>query len=837
VTLLHAAVLAVGAATSSAPTIAPAPHLAAMHAAAPVVLDGRLDDAAWAEARPSSAFTQKFPHEAEAPTETTTIRVLYDDRAIWIGVDCEQATPLVAPLTRRDRLVETDSVSIALDTRRDGKNAFEFQVSAAGVLADAVRFNDVDWSGDWDENWDARVAKTARGWSAEIWIPLRILRFDGAKEQSWGLQARRYVSARQETDEWAFIPRDVAGEVSRYGVLDGLAWLEPQGGLEVRPFLVAQVQRRDPGSDVAAAGFGATGSVGVDATWHVTPDLTLSGSVRPDFAQVEADQLVLNLSKYETFFPEKRPFFLEGREIFDTPAPILYTRRIGRAPPTPTMRDGEELVDVPTPATIWSATKLVGSLGKGWTIGALTTLTSAARVQVQGRGGVADRYDRLVDPMMLARVLRLKKSFGDFTIGTLLTAATRTEDTNAHPLADDGQHRLCPTGELVDAGARCFRDAYVASFDARWRAGDYAGFAQAAGSLIERGPTRTLADGTTIGSGDRGVGGTAYLGKEGGKHLLWSLAWDGASRRLDFNDLGYMRRQAYHHVAGEISWRTLEAFGPFLETQSFLDLYHRRNLEGANLQSGAYLGLWARTRGFLKLFSGTYVEGTHFDDREIGDGSLLERAGMVGQELSLTTDPREPFVLKVHTDLARLFDGWSLAGDATLTWRPLPQLDVSIAPTAYWGRGEPRYVGTLAGAYQLGELTAKSLGAVMRATYTFTPRLTLQGYAQLFLASGHYGNFTTSQPSAGGPSHVRLDALAAAPPPSGNPDFVDGALNVNLVLRWEFHLGSVLYFVFSRSQAPSVSLDPGEVGSLSFGAVRRAPAVDVALVKLSFWFD
>jgi hypothetical protein len=329
--------------------------------------------------------------------------------------------------------------------------------------------------------------------------------------------------------------------------------------------------------------------------------------------------------------------------------------------------------------------------------------------------------------------------------------------------------------------------------------------------------------------------------KEGGKHLLWSVSWDGASRRLDFNDVGYMRRQAYQHVAGELVLRTLSPIGPFQEAFAFLDVYHRRNLDGLDLQTGTYAGAWARTPGYYKLYLASYFEGTHLDDREIGDGASLERPWMLGGEGSITSDPRSAFAWKLHADVARLALGWSATADATLTLRPTPALDLSLGPTLYWTLGEPRFVGSLPGntpderAYLLGALTAKNVSAVLRGTYTFTPRLTLQAYAQLFLASGHYADFTRGVATEGSRA-VPIAGRTPAAPPTVNPDFFDGALNVNLVLRWEFRLGSVLWLVLSRAQAPNVTLGPGEVGSLAFASVRRAPAVDVALLKLSFWF-
>src|SRR5262249_53170180 len=350
-------------------------------------MDGRLDEAVWRAAPPSDAFWQKFPDEGKAPSERTSVRVLYDEDALYIGFECEQTrSRVVSRLTRRDRKIEADWVEIDVDTRNDGVRAVTFRANAAGVLTDAIRFNDTDSSTDWDENWDARTARTDHGWSAELRIPLRILRFSPLPVQDWGFQARRYISMRQETDEWAFIPRDTAGEVSRYGRLDNLAARRPGGGFELRPFVLGRVRQRDPVDAMLASGADASGSAGLDLKWHVSQELTLDATFNPDFAQVEADQVVLNLTNYEIEYPEKRPFFLEGIDTLATPIPVVYTRRIGHVPALPILPSGEALVDAPDPATIYGAAKLIGNLGKRFTIGALSALTAQRSAGTTGHG-------------------------------------------------------------------------------------------------------------------------------------------------------------------------------------------------------------------------------------------------------------------------------------------------------------------------------------------------------------------------------------------------------------------------------------------------------------------
>ena len=314
------------------------PHIAATRTAQPPVIDGRLDDPVWAAAAPSDTFVQHFPDEGAPPSERTSMRVLYDDKNLYVGVDCEQLNaPIVRRLARRDSQIPSDGVWIDIDSRRTGVGAFHFAVNAAGMLSDGIHFDDTAFSSDWDAVWEAKVADTGRGYAIEFRIPLSVLRFSALPVQDWGFQVRRFIDARQETDDWAFYPRSAATLVPLFGRLDDLRDLNPRHAFELRPFVLGRAGYRaaDVDADTLAHGWSAGGSVGLDARAHVSNELTLELALNPDFGQVEADTVVLNLSTFETFFPEKRPFFLEGIDVFATIRPLVYTRRIGRQPAAP----------------------------------------------------------------------------------------------------------------------------------------------------------------------------------------------------------------------------------------------------------------------------------------------------------------------------------------------------------------------------------------------------------------------------------------------------------------------------------------------------------------------
>jgi hypothetical protein len=841
-----------------------APHLAATRTETAPVLDGVLDDQVWKTAIPTSTFLQQMPFDGQPSTETTTVRVLYDNEALYVGFDCPQVnSPIVGRLTRRDHDSESDWVWLDLDSRRDGKNAVMMAVNVAGVLADGLIHDQTYLTWEWDENWEAKTTRRPDGWSAEIRIPFRILRFEGSLPvQSWGMQVGRYIADRQETDLWAYMPRDVAGGVARYGTLDDLRDLKPGGRFELRPFALGRLRRRDAGADTVASGYDETGSVGLDLKWHVTHDLTLDAAVNPDFAQVEADQIILNLTNVEIFLPEKRPLFLEGVEAFATPLSVFYSRRIGSAPLSPTLRSDisataarETLVEVPEMALIYGAGKLVGRLNTHWTIGALSAVTARNQVVVQqdtqGTGTETTRSFRTAQPATAFNVLRLKRDLGrNAYVGLIGTGATAMfEPTSGYPAVDTTMpagSRLCPSGATVPAGARCFHDAYLGGIDTLWRSdsGSYVAGGQFVESLIEGGPRReghtALLDGTEIGSGDHAPGGWARIAKEGGKPFIWSAEYTGAGRKLDYNDMGFLVRQNLHELKTSLGYRTLDAGRFTTDTTSALELDARRSLSGLDLGRTLEVNTRWRLRQFWSVFFAADVGLSHFDDREVGDGSALERARWVGGKVELFSDPRRPLFVSFANQTQFIENGFNTNIQAGLTLHVIPQLEVELLPQLTHARGEPRFAWSAPNAdtdpYIFGRLLANSVGGTLRATYTFTPKLTLQTYAQLFLASGHYSDLKMLPRQPG--RLVRLADLDAQPSftTPTTTDFEEAALNINVVLRWEYHLGSTLFLVYSRSQIPTVDLAAGQIGQLNASAVARGAAVDVLLIKLSYWW-
>lgn len=823
-------------------------HLRAVRTDQSLTFDGRLDEPAWAAVAGTSDFTQQIPEGGASPSERTTLRILYDDHALYVGFDCAHATtPIVGRLTRRDEDSESEWAAIQIDSRRDGRTAYYFAVNVTGVMLDGT-LRDGPTGGtsstEWDENWEARTALTATGWSAEIRIPLRVLRFTpDLAVQDWGLAALRFIAARQETDVWPYIPRDAAAPIAFFGRLDGLDHLMPGEQLELRPFGLGRLRRLGADPTVATSGFEAGASAGLDLKLHLTPSVTFDGAVNPDFAQIEADQLSFNLNRYEIFYPEKRPLFLEGAEQFTTPLGLFYSRRIGSSPATPTLAtsaaQSERFVRVPEAATIYGAAKVIGRLGDAWTVGALSVLASRNVYQVlpvaASDGAPLLPESRVAEPLTMYNVLRLRRDVGDSAqVGVIATLTSRFEQT--------GAPRGCPSGETVEGSERCFRDAYVAGVDAllRPRGGNYVFSGQVVGGAVQNGRAEVQLDGTSIGPGDGGLAGWLRVAKDGGSPILADVSYTGIGRRLTFNDLGFMLRQNVHEVKGGLELRSLVPASSMLERHARLDVTTQRTLTGLDLGTLVELSTWTRFRNFWYLRLAANGAASHFDDRDVGDGTALERAGYVGAKIEVTSNPLRQVAGSLKGDGHLRESGFGVAAHASLTLRPLPQLQLDLKPGFDYDRGEPRYTGYATPLAPdplaiYGRLRAVSVGTTLSASYTFTPRLSLQTYAQLFLAAWHYTDFTVGPKGYGRRARLTdLVALAGMPPTTADTE--QAALNISAVLRWEYRLGSTIYVVYSRSQAPALPLRAGEDAGLRPSDVGRVPAIDMLLVKLSFWW-
>ncbi|HEX4912923.1 MAG TPA: DUF5916 domain-containing protein, partial [Vicinamibacterales bacterium] len=407
----------------------------AVPANSPIVLDGRFSEEIWQQAPPIVEFQQREPAEGQPPTLRTEARMVYDDSALYVAVRAFDTDPdkVVAILTRRDQRSPSDWIRIVVDSYFDKRSAYEFGVNPAGVKTDRYYFNDGQSDDSWDAVWDVQVERDGDGWRAEFKIPFSQLRFNNLSGGPVGFAVIREVGRLAETVTWPLLSRNANGFVSQFGEMRGLRMAGSPKKLELLPYTVADLRTQpDETSNPLADPRDPGAAAGLDMKYSVTPGLTLTATANPDFGQVEADPAVVNLDAFETFFPERRPFFVEGSGTFrfnmdcndGNCTGMFYSRRIGRAPQGSPELEDDEYSKQPDTATIIGAGKLTGRIG-GFSIGALTALTAREDAEIASSGSLNTR-DYTVEPMTSYTVLRARKEFtNQSSLGFMTTATNR----------------------------------------------------------------------------------------------------------------------------------------------------------------------------------------------------------------------------------------------------------------------------------------------------------------------------------------------------------------------------------------------------------------------------
>lgn len=474
----------------------------------------------------------------------------------------------------------------------------------------------------------------------------------------------------------------------------------------------------------------------------------------------------------------------------------------------------------------------------------MSAVTGPNSVEVQERGGT--RRSQLVDPTSTYQAVRIKHDFdgGRAHLGFLGTVVTRAERTARYPtfapLGSATLSALCPGGQELPPGSRCTHDAYVGSLDGLWRSdnGEILLSAQAIASVLKHGPPRKLRDGTQIADGDAGYGAQLIATREGGSGLAWNAQYQHASRKLDFNDLGFMERQNQHFYYGNLEYRTFEPIGPTLETKTWVEVAGRHNLDLIKVSRRWLVDSYLRYKNFWSSYIEFNYDEPKLDDREIGNGTLFERPGRPGFVLNGGSDRRRDVFVEGSLSAQKLPEGTNLEGHVRALVRAHPQVEIELTPSASHSTGETRFAsyGARDNESIFGTLRASSFATTARVNVTLTPRLALQTFGQVFLASGHYDDYRAIVATGTGPGAepIRLASLSPSARPEKNPDFIDVSMNINVVLRWEYSLGSILYLVYNRAQTPVSPLAGGgfdTTAALTFVPLGRAPAVDTLLVK------
>jgi hypothetical protein len=826
-------------------------------------LDGRLDDEVWQKATPITDFIQKEPDEGASPTDPMEVRLAFDDEAFYIGARMHSRDGRIqAPLGRRDSTDQVEHILVAFDTFLDRRTAVVFGVTAAGVRIDRYHSSDNEDSFDsgFDPVWRAQTSVSADQWTAELWIPFSQLRFNPRTDLTWGLNLYRFRPTLNEADYWILIPRTVRAWSSRFGDVSGISGVVPPRRVEALPYIAggSTVDGNRDLSNPFDNGTNLDGRVGADVKMGLGPNLTLETAINPDFGQVEADPAEVNLTAFETRFPEKRPFFLEGAQLFNIGHPnFYYSRRIGQRPIG--LANGD-YVDYPDANSIVAAAKLTGRLQSKTSIGLIAAVTDDEDARVADLGS-PERRTVAVAPHAYHFVGRMLQEFGPdaSTAGFIVNYMHRNLDEGS-PLADVYSRNALAAGgnttlrfkggmyELRASGGGSFLSGSEKAVE-RWQrsSSHYAQRPDRDYSRLD--PTLTSLAGWTL---------QANFDKVSGRHWLWGASTKIDSENFEVNDIAQLNGADGIMTSANLRWRETQPGQVFRSYYLQLDGQTDTTLRGVR-QSGrvrgvfnvTWLNFWTSSINVQRDLATTSVSLTR-------GGPLMGRGpgwtANVNFGNRATSRTRLTGALQSRTN----DDGLSMkAASVTLSMRPGPRWSFSVSP-AYDRTTEPQqYVTTLSGGraatydsrYVFAFIDRSTMSMEYRLGLTLKPDVNLDVYAEPFAASGHfydYGELLT--PGSRERLRYGTDGTVLTVNPDGsqvvntggssftlrNRDFNTLSFRSNVVLRWEWRTGSTVYVVWQQDRAGTETVG-SRVGVGDAFRSLTAPGANIFLVKTSFW--
>jgi hypothetical protein len=878
----------------------PPPVANAVRRSSAIAIDGRIDEAAWAKATPITQFRQYQPTEGAPASLPTEVRILFDDEALYVGArmsDPLGAAGIRAPLARRDQLLAadgnngsfnsltTDKLAIDLDAYHNHLDEAWFEINPAGVRGD--QFN-----GDpsWDPIWEAASHVDTQGWTAEMRIPYSQLRFSRDTVQTWGMQIWRYADRLNEQDMWSFRRRNASGGPAFYGHLEGISIANRPRQLELLPYVVSKGQFKyaspgDPYHDKSDMKVSAGG----DLKYLLTSNLTLDATFNPDFGQVEVDPATVNLSAYETFYDEKRPFFVAGRSAFSfggfscyfcsnvSSLSVFYSRRIGRPPQlNPYVGDRARYADAPDNATILGAAKITGRTKSGYTVGFLDALANSETSHYVTTAG-GPQLTQEVEPLSNYFVGRVKKEFnqGATTIGTVLTSTVRRLGGDS-VLVD--RLRSSATAVGLDWShswhQRVYRwrgSAVVSDIEGSERA--IAASQRSSTHYFQRPDRDVSSDGLftsrydTTATALRGYGFYTRLAKENGD-WLWETAQNWRSPGYEVNDLAYLDRADYKWMNFNLARQFTQPTSWYRNIFTSVGAQQQFNYDGlrTDAQAQAYYGM--ELPNYWNVRSFYILHPTIDDDRLTRGGPVVKRTGYHFGHVQVSTDPRQRAVFDISLEAARGIDSptHTFIVQPGIALKPAASVFVQFSPSYVVDEDAAQYVATtpdptataFAGnRYVFAFIKTYTVSFDTRVNWTLRPDLTLQLFAQPFFASGDYSQFREfAAPrnvrklvygrdiggiSGGGanPYSVDPDSTATANGPAprftfDDPNFTFRSLRGTAVLRYEYRPGSTLFFVWTQQRAGSAGFGDFDF-SRDYSALLRDRPDNVFLIKATYW--
>ena len=863
----------------------PTPQVLGVARQGPVTIDGVLDEAAWSAATPATNFIQQDPHEGQPATQPTEVRFLYDADALYIGArmfDSLGARGVRTQLTRRDQQDDGDNLRFVFDMYHDHIGRTIFQVDPSGVKYDAGQ-SSPNADPAWDPVWEVATKIDAQGWTAEFRIPFSQLRFSRDSVQTWGMQIWRLVSRLNETTMWSFWKKDEAGGPSRFGHLENLRVAEGKRRIELLPYVVgssAMARPNDPGNPFLHTTVNDY-RVGGDVKALLGSNLTLDATFNPDFGQVEVDPAVVNLSAFETFFPEKRPFFVAGSGLFSfgdlncyscsniSSLSLFYSRRIGRQPQGTT---GGTFADVPNTSTILGAAKITGRTASGFSVGVLDAVTRREVASVIDTSVTPDLgYQREVEPLTNYFVGRVKRDMrgGNLTLGGIVTSVDRRiqepELERRIPAHAEGagtdfeSYWKNRTYSLIGAFAfsRVAGDSNAILRLERSSARYYQRPDRRANALFDNSLDSSL---TTM----EGLGGYMRFSKDAGK-WLWDTQASTRTPGFEVNDIAFLQRADFVWLNGNVVRQWTNPVSIFRNVFAGFGGQRRSNYDGdvneAQVQGytgGQFLNYWN-----FQLFS--LIRPSALDDRATRGGPVVRTNGYTYFEGQLSTDSRKRIVFSAFPNFVKATEGPSDYNlNVTVALKPADNIRLSFTPSYALNHSNQQFVDAFTDPSAtamygrraiFANLTQKSLSMDTRAAITFTPTLTFELFAQPFISTGHYFNFkefvrprtldrhvftpgteivATTDSRGVADYYTITPAGSAVSYDLSNPDFNFRSLRGNAVLRWEYRPGSTLYLVWTQQRTSDDNLGTFDLQQERRALFRTSPA-NTVLLKVNYW--
>jgi hypothetical protein len=821
----------------------------------PPKIDGDLNDSIWFLGEWHGDFTQQQPYAGVEGTENTYIKVLYDRSNLYVAIICQDSEPekIRDIFDRRDAL-NGDMTGIAIDSYYDKRTAFEFNLSAAGQKMDLKHLGDYQWDFNWDAVWDGATAKNDSGWVAEMEIPFSQMRYTNQEEHLWGMHVWRWISRRFEEDQWQYIPKEAPAMVYLFGELKGVKNIRGSRQVEFLPYVLSAV--RNPAGEGGFDPLKFNG--GLDAKVGISSDYTLDLSINPDFGQVEADPSVLNLTSFETFYEEKRPFFLEGNEIFDFQLGQdipYYSRRIGSAPSFPGQYDRFSISEVPNRTTILGAAKLTGKSSRGLSVGLVNGLTAEAVGLAKDESGAEEEIQ--VAPLSNYLASRVKREFNDANtmVGGMFNLVNRISP-------DSAILELKPSSAVTGGlDLQHYWNNKNYFFEVKTIASQLKGSTE---SIFQKQRAHTHrfqrpdADYLSVDSLSEhlnGHGGMIQVGKKGGA-LNFSLTGEYRSPGLNLNDMGYIRQADFFGEGLELVYKMNEPGDWVRSYELILSQDARWSFGGENIQNeiGSFFTLVSNNSWrYLATYNYAF---SHLDIRELRGGPALRIDGehlsgvLIASNSAKDLSARAGFHYNVfgesgsHQEIAH----------ATLTWLPIRKIKLSGRVVFNNQKYHQQYVGVVSGTggdeFLVSHIDHRTTSFTFRGELFLSPELSLQYYGSPYYSVGDYSDFQRVNNPSEKDISARLEPITVGYDAGensytfdhggeslefDNPDFSFMQFRSNLVFRWEYNLGSTLYLVWAhdRSGWESQFNPVSEITGDLFGIKGN----NVFMFKMNFWFS